>query len=58
MAERKRLVLDANILIRACLGLRVRASQRPMRQKLLDTSASWRHVEASIHRSARRPSSA
>ena len=25
MAERKRLVLDANILIRACLGVRVRA---------------------------------
>lgn len=25
MAERKRLVLDANILIRACLGIRVRA---------------------------------
>jgi hypothetical protein len=24
MAERKRLVLDANILIRACLGIRVR----------------------------------
>jgi len=25
MAERKRLVLDANILIRACLGIGVRA---------------------------------
>ena len=25
MAERKRLVLDANILIRGCLGVRVRA---------------------------------
>jgi len=25
MAERKRLVLDANILFRACLGVRVRA---------------------------------
>jgi hypothetical protein len=71
MAERKRLVLDANILIRASLGVRVRVLiadfvnevdfymwQRPMRQKLLDTSANWRHVEASIHRSARRPSSA
>jgi hypothetical protein len=71
MAERKRLVLDSNILIRACLGVRVRVLIADVVNEVDFYGAEANAAEAAgtigelatrrglaIHTSARRPSSA